>query len=53
MKKKVYVLQKEYKRGSKLCWECEAKSYDYDEILDKFKKNNTKDNKHRIKTITE
>jgi hypothetical protein len=55
MSKKVYILQKEYKRGSKLCWECEQKSYNYDDILSKENKAKIKDTKsnYRIKTITE
>ena len=54
MKKKVYVLQKEVKRGTKLCWECEDKSYSYDDISDKMEKiKGANHNNYRIKTITE
>jgi len=53
MSKKVYILQKEVKRGEKLCWECEDKSYSHDDISDKLKSKDTKHNNYRIKSITE
>jgi len=53
MSKKVYILQKEVKRGSKLCWECEDKSYNYDEVEGKAILKDTQHNNYRIKTITE
>lgn len=54
MKREVYILQKEYKRGSKLCWECEYKSYSNADVLDKEKKfKDTKNNNYRVIKIIE
>lgn len=53
MSKKVYILQKEVKRGTKLCWECEFKSYNYDKVESESIKKDTQHNNYRIKTITE